>query len=178
MKILSRLKINAVEEKFLPKEEVRPFYDAWARIRDIAEYDYNATEKIYKDIQNGKFKDSFKNLDKDMKLIENSVKKYPYGTSYSVKEMEELKSDYEKRKKEMNADNKAFNLVKIGDSQDSAINKIANGFKDSDIAKRFDKETKESLQYQIDRFKGTVVLKGGTDLYIQFINEKVAKKYF
>ena len=170
--------LKEAREDVLPKEEIDRFYKSWSQISDIADYDYEATEVIYKNIQNNKYKGSFKELDKKLKYLEDTIKKYPFGTSYSVSDFTKMKEQYEKRKSDFDIDDKCFNLVKIGDKQEDAIKKLVNGLNDKEINKRFDKESEESILDQIERFKGTVVINGGTDLYIQFKDGKVVKKYF
>ena len=171
---------EANNSKFPPENIRKEFQKAIINIRDIANLEYDMWDKIYEDIENNKFKDStyFKDYDKEMQIVDKTVHNYPYGTAYSISEVNELKANYEKAKTNFNIDAKAFNLVKVGDSQEEAIKKLVKGLKDKDIAKRYDPLGEDDILYQIKKFDGSVKINGGNDIYLKFKNGKVISKFF
>ena len=170
--------LTEIKADLLPKELEKDFYNNWNEVRGIA--DYSDWLDIIDDINKGKCKDEsyFKNTDKALKEIEPLIKKYPYGTSYSVSEFNSLKSDYEKAKEGFVIDAKFANIVKKGEKQDQAIKKLAKASQNKLFQKRFDPVTEEEILYEIEKFKGNVKLRGANDLYVQFKDGKVESCYY
>ena len=163
-----------------PKEILRDFHININIVADIATKEYNSWSRMIDAINNGKFKDEsyFKDADKALKDAEAVIKKYPYGTSYSVSEFNLMKSDYEKAKEDYVIDARFANIVKKGEKQEQAIQKLVKASQNKLFQKRFDPVTEEEILYEIEKFKGTVKLRGANDLYVQFKNGKVESCYY
>lgn len=172
--------LKEAKENLAPKEILRDFYDNWNEVRGIADKDYDDWSNIIDAINKGKCKDEsyFKNTDKALKEVEAVIKKYPYGTSYSTSEFNSLKADYEKSKEDFVIDAKFANVVKKGESQEQAVKKLAKASQNKLFQKRFDPVTEKEILYEIENFNGTVKLRGGNDLYVQFTNGKVESCYY
>ena len=149
-------------------------------IFSIASFDFHMWEKIYKDINKNKFKKEsyFKDYDNQLKFIEDNIKKYPHGLSYSASEVDELKNDYERAKQNYIIDFTLFDTIKIGEKQETAVKKLSKALKDKNISKRFDSMSENEILYEIEKFNGQVKVRGGTDLYINFKDGKVVSKEF
>lgn len=161
------------------REQKNIFNEKFMHVFDLADYDYDVWEQIYKDIQNGKCKDAsyFKDYDADMKFVENAIGRDPYEYSWGRSEVSEMKRKYENVKQNYLSVVDTFNSFKIGDKQDDAIEKLIRALKNQ---KRdlYDEYTKEQILKQIEDFKGHVVIDGPSDLNIFFKDGKVVKKEF
>lgn len=181
MQIFNRLSIvKAINVEKVPDNLVKPFYTAYNNVRGIANLEYDAWEKAYKDIERGKFKDSlyFKPIDKDLEFVKDLVEKYPYSTGYRTNDILNLSIEYEKAKDNLLIDKDTFNLVKVGDKQEDAIKKLVKGLQDKRISKRYDPYTKDEILDEINKFNGTFKLRGANDIYIKFKNGKVVSVNF
>lgn len=156
------------------------FCSYFHNISSIANREYGMWSKIYDDINKNKFKKEtyFKKFDEQLKFLEDNIKKYPYGLSYSESEVRAIKNEYEKAKYDRIIDFTLYDSIKIGEKQEDAIKKLSKALKDKNISKRFDPMSENEILYEIEKFKGQVKVRGGTDLYVNFKDGKVVSKEF
>lgn len=171
--------LNEGNDKLPPQNLVKKFSNMIGEIRDIAAYDYSKYNKIYDNISNGKFNPSyFDKIDEYVKEVDKLIKEYPYGTSYSLSEFQNIKTEYEQAKDNFIIDAKMFDVVKIGEKEDIAVKKLAKATENKEIQKRFDPMSEKEIYDEIQKFGGLVKFRGGADLYVKFENGKVKEKYF
>ena len=179
MKTFKRFLIEA-KENLAPRDIDIKFCDYYRNVFNVASLDFYTWEKIYKDINKNKFKKEtyFKEYDKQLKFIEDNIKKYPYGLSYSASEVNDVKTDYERAKRNYIIDFTLFDSIKVGEIQEDAIKKLSKMLDNKDISKRFDPMSENEILYEIEKFKGQVKVRGAVDLYINFKDGKVVSKEF
>lgn len=180
MKTFRQFLTEALDTTMAPDSIDTKFCSYFRNIYDIANKEYGMWSKIYSDINKNKFKKEtyFKKFDDQLKFLEDNIKKYPYGLSYSESEVRAVKNEYEKAKKDYIIDFTLYDSIKIGENQEDAVKKMEKTLKDKNIMQRFDPMSEDEIIEEINRFKGQVKIRGGADLYIQFKDGKVVSKEF